>query len=120
MHWTLWDWSRSGREEEAIIVQQEIIRSRKDAFDQGLSIQNEKYLSEIRKFEEAAQRDREIVTLREKIRLAAASQYENGVITASDYIRELNAETEARIILELHMIQLIQTKISYLTTQGII
>ena len=61
MHWTVWDWRKSGREEEAIAIQQEIIRSRKDAFDQGLSIQNEKYFSEIRKYEEAAERDREIV-----------------------------------------------------------
>ena len=120
MQWNIWDWNKTGREKEVLAVQQEIIRSRKTSFDENISVQQEEIIAQVRKFEEAIQRDREIVTLRKEITQVAASRLENGIITTSDYIRELNAETEARIMLNLHEIQLVQAKVFYLTSKGII
>jgi outer membrane protein TolC len=120
LQWNIWDWSKTSRSRQDIAIQQEIIRSQKAAFDQQLTIQLEEKLAEIAKYQEAVTRDREIVALREKISKSAASQLENGVITTTDYITELNAETEARIRLETHKIQLVQAQINYLTAKGII
>ncbi len=118
--WNIWDWSRTSRSRQDMTIQQEIIRSQKAAFDKNLDIQLAEKLAEIAKYEEAVRRDEEIVVLRAKISRSAASQLENGVITTTDYITELNAETEARIMLESHRIQLVQAQINYLTTKGII
>ena len=120
LKWNIWDWSKTSRSKQDISIQQEIIRSRKAAFDKNLDIQLAEKLAEISKFQEAVRRDEEIVSLRAKISKSAASQLENGVITTTDYITELNAETEARIRLETHRIQLVQSRINYLTTKGII
>jgi len=120
LKWNIWDWSKTSRSKQDISIQQEIIRSQKAAFDKNLNIQLAEKVAEISKYEEAVRRDEEIVLLREKISKSAASQMENGVITTSDYITELNAETEARIRLETHRIQLVQAQVNYLTTKGII
>ena len=120
LKWNVWDWSKTSRSKQDITIQQEIIRSQKEAFDKNLNIQLAEKLAEISKFEEAIRRDEEIVVLRAKISKSAASQLENGVITTTDYITELNAETEARIRLETHRIQLVQAQVNYLTTKGII
>ena len=118
--WNIWDWNRTGREKEDLIVQQEIIRSRKNSFEENLSVQQEEIIAQVRKFTEAVRTDREIVRLREEITRVAASRHENGIITTADYIRELNAETEARIMLNLHEIQLVQARVFYQTSKGII
>ncbi len=120
LHWTIWDWSKTERTRQDLTLQQEIIRSRKNAYDRNLDIQLEENLAEISKYEEAVRRDEEIVNLRREITGAAASQLENGVITLTDYITQLNAETEARTMLETHRIQYVQSQINYLTTKGII
>lgn len=120
LKWNIWDWSKTIRSKQDMSIQQEIIRSQKAAFDKNLNIQLAEKEAEIIKYEEAVRRDEEIVDLRVKISKSAASQLENGVITPTDYITELNAETEARIRLETHRIQLVQAKINYLTTKGII
>jgi outer membrane protein TolC len=120
LQWNIWDWSKTSRSKQDISIQQELVRSQKAAFDKNLNIQLSEKQAEISKYSEAVIRDEEIVLLREKISKSAASQLENGMITTTDYIAELNAETEARIRLETHRIQLVQAQINYLTTKGII
>ena len=48
----------------------------------------------------------------------AAVQFENGVITANDYLREITAEDQAKQLLIIHQIQLLQAKINYQSTLG--
>ncbi len=120
LNWRIWDWSKTNREKQVMAVEQEIIRSQKEAFDKNLNIQLEELMANIIKYEEAVIRDEEIVQLRKEITGAAISKLENGVITSTEYITELNSETQARIQLDLHRIQLEQSRISYLTSKGII
>jgi len=49
--------------------------------------------------------DEEIIRLKESIRQAAKAKYDNGVITLNDYIKEINAVSQAKLNLELHKIQ---------------
>ncbi len=120
VQWNIWDWSKTSREKENLAVKQELIRSEKSAFNKNLGIHLEELLADIIKYEEAVNRDKEILELRREITLAAISRLENGVITSTDYITELNAEVQARIQLDLHRIQLEQARVNYLTSKGII
>jgi outer membrane protein TolC len=52
------------------------------------------------------------------VKEAAIAQLQNGVITANDYLREVNAEDQARQSLISHQIQLLQAEINYQTTLG--
>lgn len=63
--------------------------------------------------------DEKIITLREKITGAARAQLENGVITANDYLREVNAMDQARQSRALHELQLLQSQINYQNLTGI-
>ncbi|MFC2098221.1 TolC family protein [Bacteroidota bacterium] len=120
LQWKIWDWSKTGRDKQVLAVQQDIIRSQKEAFDKNLNIQLEELMAGIIKYEEAVNRDIEILELRKEITRSSISQLENGVITSTEYITQLNAETQARIQLDLHRIQLEQSRINYLTGKGII
>ncbi len=76
-------------------------------FNQHLqSVQN---TNELQKIQELIDKDNELVTLRESIKKASLAQLENGVITTSDYIREVNAEQQAKLQKIRHEIQYLLT-----------
>jgi len=74
--------------------------------------------AEIRKLEKLLAADEEILGLRSQVSAAVKAQLDNGVITAADYLREINAEDQARQTLAAHRIQLLQARINYSVTSG--
>jgi outer membrane protein TolC len=118
LSWNFWDWNH-GRQEKAILdINSKIIDSQKETFDKNTRIILNNKLAEIRKFEEFINRDAEIILLREKITKSISSQLDNGVITASEYLTELNAESKAKLDLEKHKIELAKAKLNYNATLG--
>jgi outer membrane protein TolC len=71
------------------------------------------YRESIRKFTELIQQDEEIVVLQEEIMKASNAQLENGVISATDYLRSVNAADMARQTQTLHRLQLTQSILEY-------
>jgi outer membrane protein TolC len=73
----------------------------------------EQYRNDITKYTTLLNDDRELVSLREEIKRSAKAQLDNGVITSSDYLREVNAADQARQQQLLHELQLLQTQLDY-------
>ena len=69
--------------------------------------------AEITKMQKLLATDDEIIGLRVKVKEAAKAQLDNGVITANDYLREVNAEDQARQTKITHQLQLLQARINY-------
>lgn len=116
--WNPWNWNTSKNERQILTLQSEIIRTQQEAFDKNLRISAQKDLGEIRKIADLLGEDQEIIDLRSKITRTASSQLDNGVITSSDYIARMNEETQAKLNLEIHKLQLIRAKAGYLYTIG--
>ena len=62
--------------------------------------------------------DEMIVSARESIREAMEKRLEEGVITSSDYLTELNREEEARINLEKARLELLANQLAYKIING--
>lgn len=117
--WTLWDWNKNRKDRQVLDLQKQMVQDKRETFDKNLNIDLQNRLAAIQKLDEALKRDDQIVELRTKITQTSASRLENGVITATDYLTDLNAETAAKINMETHKIQLIQAKANYMLAQGI-
>ncbi len=118
LNWTAWDWHTSRRERQALALQQELVAAQEEAFAQGVRVALQQQLQDIRRLEEQLSRDDEIIALRQRVAAQAASQLQNGVITATDYLAERNAAHQAELTRQLHRIQLAQARVRYLTTRG--
>lgn len=116
--WNIWNWNLSNNEKKIYEIQGDVIGTQKETFEKNQRIEAERGLAEIEKLGALLQKDDEIIELRTRITHAASSQMDNGVITSSDYIARLNEETQAKLSLELHRIQLVKAKIAYLFTLG--
>ena len=116
--WNIWDWNTTSRENEILKIQKDIVNSQEDVFSLNLSIALKNYLNEIDKLENLIEQDKQIIILRHKIVEQASSQLDNGVITATEYVADVNAESQARLALEVHNVELVRAKVNYLTQAG--
>ena len=96
----------------------QLIDIQKDIFLLNTNVVAKQQSAELSKFEKLLEKDRLILALREKIKQTASVQLENGVMTANDYLIELNAENQARQNLVLHELQLLNAHINLKTTLG--
>ncbi|NOX48461.1 MAG: TolC family protein [Chlorobi bacterium] len=118
LNWNIWDWNLSKKEKEVLDIQSEMINTQKETFDKNLKVDLQNKLAEIRKVEELIKRDKEIIVLRERISKASSSQLDNGVITSTEYLTEINAEAGAKLNMTTHKIQLEKAKIDYRASLG--
>ena len=118
VQWPFWDWHAAQRDREVLSLQQQVIETQENTFTQQLTVAATRELQDIYRIEELLQRDEDIITLRRRITQQAASQLENGIMTATDYLIERNAEHQAHLTLALHRLQLVHAKVQYLTTTG--
>jgi outer membrane protein TolC len=116
--WNPWNWNANRNEKRIYDIQGDILKNQQESFDKNLRVTTQKNITDIRKLTELIIKDQELVNLRAGITRTASSQMTNGVITTSDYLLRVNDETHARMGLEIHKIQLIRAKISYLYNIG--
>ena len=72
----------------------------------------------VEKYDSLIQKDDAIVNLRASVKKSAYAQLENGVLSAHDYINEVNAEDQARQNKILHEMQLLQAQYTYQNIVG--
>ncbi len=116
--WKPWNWNNVKREQQQNTIRKSIIEEEKNSLSKELSTRLAQLQNEILKYQSLIQSDEEIIRLKGNVVKTAKAQLSNGIITSSEYIKQLNEETQARINAENHKIQLINTKINYLFTQG--
>jgi len=116
--WNLWDWNKTKRQKQILEVQQKTIDVQEQTFNKNLNIKLSRIQAEINNYERAMEQDQEIISLREKILKDARSKLQNGVITSTDYINDLNQLKKAKLTYEKHKIEWLKAKINYLFTNG--
>ncbi len=116
--WNILDWNKTKNEKKVITLQQGIIENRKSDMSESLKRLLESKNAEISSLKSLINTDIELIRLRKKITASAASQYENGTITATEYLSELNSEKQAVINNEIHNINLAMAKIEYINISG--
>ena len=116
--WNLWNWNITSRDNEVLKIQKDILTSQEELFSMNLSIALQNQINEIDKLERMIEKDKQIIELRKKIVAQASNQLDNGVITATEYLTEVNAKSIAEQSLEIHKIELVKANVNYLTLIG--
>jgi outer membrane protein TolC len=116
--WKFWDWKQAGRERQQLAVQSQLIENQKKSFEQNIENLDGKFREEISKIKNQLAADAEIAKLQAEILIQLSSQLEHGVITATDYLLQSNAELQARLTMETHRVQLAQVEAAWRTWRG--
>ena len=116
--WKIFDWNLTKNEKKIMSLQKGVIENRKTDLSDNLRRILELKKAEINNFQTLIITDNELITLRKRITASASSQYENGTITATEYLNELNSEKQAVINNEIHKINLAMAQIEYMNISG--
>ena len=90
-------------------INKKTVDIQKETFLFNTDLKTKQQQTEIEKLQTVITNDDEIIRLRENIKKSATAKVENGTLTVSDLIREINAENQARQVKSLHEIQLIMS-----------
>jgi outer membrane protein TolC len=117
------NWSLSGlytfKKDKAILdINRKNLEVQKELFLFSTNFNLKQQNAELEKFQELLTSDETIISLRTEIKKTAGIQLENGVINSSDYLREANAEEQARENKIMHEIQLLMAMYNQQTTTG--
>ncbi|MBU1014222.1 MAG: TolC family protein [Bacteroidetes bacterium] len=118
LSWKILDWGKTKNELKTLDIQSQMVNSNKEVFDTNLELLLIKKQSEIQRLESLILKDNQIVNLKRNVARASSSQFDNGLITSTEYLLEKNAETKAIMSLQLHQVQLSYAKIDYEYTMG--
>jgi len=118
LRWNIWDWNSTSRERQVIEHQQSMLQNQRSSFDKELESLRVQEVAKIEQYRKSMKLEEEVLQLQKEISEQAAYQLENGTITATDYITELNKESIARINLAMHEVNLMKSIANYLNIQG--
>ncbi len=97
---------------------QEMVQAQRNTFLFNTSMTLRQQNADIMRYQQLIRSDNDIVDLRDSVKQTSAVQLQNGVITANDYLLDINAEAQARQDRNLHEIQLLLSQYNHKTTAG--
>jgi outer membrane protein TolC len=92
-----------------IEISKKAVDIQKETFLFNTDLKNKQQKAEIEKLQSSVNNDDEIIRLRGNIKKSASAKVDNGTLTVTDLIREINAESQAKQLKSLHEIQLIMS-----------
>ena len=92
-------------ERRLIETQKEMVNTQQETFLFNIDLQQKQVYNDVLQSKQLLQKDDEIIRLRERVRLASESKYENGVCTINDLLKDINTENQSRQAKVLHEIQ---------------
>lgn len=108
--WEISSFFKNGKNKKISQYNKENIDVQKSVLEMNLKSQKTSFDNEISKLNELIEKDQNIIDLRIKISKVAASELDNGITTATNYLIEKNAEKQALQSLIIHQIQKINNQ----------
>lgn len=102
----LLQWGIPDRDARIAGLQKQLTINQQENLLQSLNRKNAELDSEIKKIEEIIENDQKLLLLRQQITNEAQSQYDNGILSSSDFTARMAEEAEARLSIEIHQLQL--------------
>jgi len=118
LKWNIFDWNRTRNEKEILTVQRNILEDRRKDLSDNLKRVLDARKAEIDVLRSLLETDRDLIAMRKRITATAESQYQNGTITATEYLSEMNAENQAVLDHEIHRINLSLAIVGFINISG--
>lgn len=108
--WTPVDWGNKRREAQVFDIQMKNVEAQRQFFDQRLEASTLKDQQDAAKWTAQLAQDDAIIALQTDIIRRADAQVENGVMTTTDYLAQVNLLTQAQLTRKAHEVQAAQAR----------
>ena len=114
--WNVIDWGKTKNDKQVLSIQKSMLDTRKQDFIRNITVALESKKAEMEKMVSQIANDEKLVELRTKITKVITKQVQQGTATNFDFITQLSKENDARILLNIHRVQLQKLMADYLIT----
>ena len=118
VNWNLGSLYTYQNQKQLVDLNRKSLDVQKETFLLNTGITQKQQSADMAKYRELIKKDEGIIALRASVKNAASAQLENGVLSAHDYLTQVNAEDQARQNLILHQVQLLLSEFNYQSTTG--
>jgi outer membrane protein TolC len=119
VRWAPWNWGSTRRDRQALELEREIVATEEAAFSNRLTRAVQQDLAAMDRLDGALVLDDRIVTLREGVERESRLRFQEGVITASEYLDRSTETLQARLARATHMVEQVMARARFLTTLGV-
>ena len=110
--------NKTNYSKQQVSIRQNIIATEKEFFDMNANAALAQKQNEMDKLNRLIDKDKELIALRTSIKETASSQLSGGIITTTDYLSKLNAESLSKLNHKVRVMELELAKIDYLMILG--
>ncbi len=96
----------------------DVVESNRNTFLFNTRLSLKQQNADINRYEQLIASDDDIIKLRQSVKQSSSAQLQNGVISANDFLTDVNAEAQARQDRVLHQVQLLMSQYNHKTTAG--
>jgi outer membrane protein TolC len=119
VRWTPWNWGSTRRDRQALELEREIVATEEAAFSNRLTRAVQQDLAAMDRLDSALVLDDRIVNLRERVERESRLRFQEGVITASEYLDRSTETLQARLARATHKVEQVRARARFLTTLGV-
>ncbi len=106
-------------EKQNLNINKQMVDVQKELFELNLNTTLATQAAQVNTLKSVIEKDKSILEKRHNITLTSANQLQNGSITSTEYLTQLNAELQAVLNQKIHEIKLMNAISNYSTTKGI-
>jgi len=119
LKWNIASLYSLNNEKQTVSINKKMIDVQQEVFEFNTKSNMLSQTAQINALKSIIEKDRLIIEKRHNISLTVSKQLENGSITSTDYLKELNAEMQATLNQKLHEVKLMYAILSFNTSKGI-
>ena len=118
MNWKIADWNKTQVDKDILLLQSQKLINAEETFNFNLNSKKAKYQSDVNRLLSQIEQDEKIADLQAEILKQIAAQLDEGVITSSEYIIQVNAELLSRQNLLIHQTELSKLQLEFWSERG--
>ncbi len=118
LKWNIVDYGLANKEKQILSFNQQISQMQQSRARTQFISELKSTELEIAKLNLLLESDQEMIALRREVSQIKSVQLDEGIVTSTDYLIELNLEEEAILNAKIHELKLILSQLNYLTIQG--
>lgn len=119
LKWNIGSLYNLKNEKQNLAINKKMVDVQQEVFEFNLKTTLLNQVAQINSLNAIIEKDKAIVQKRHNIRQTASKQFENGSITSTDYLIQLNAEMQAMLNQKVHEVKLMNAITSYNSSKGI-
>jgi outer membrane protein TolC len=119
VEWSPFDWGSTGRREEELALQQQIVATEERAFSERISRGVASDLAAVDRLEKTLAADDTIIALRERVLNETRIRFGEGVVTSAEYVDRETDALNARLARATHRVELERARARFLTLTGV-